>query len=603
MKIILIMLLIHYVLYFARKSKKGSSILGCGLFAWVGDDVKNFNKDKFDKLGIYNDIRGKHSCGIAVDGVLHKGIHTKKLYKDFLTKETIKAPDNIPVVIGHTRFATSGSHTLANAHPFKFNYEDNKFFIGAHNGSLINHKALAKKYGVSENKIDSQILLEIISKDDANIAVLEEYYGAAALLMYSSENKDTLYVFRGKSKESNSQYATEERPLFYWQENENSMYLSSIKDSLLSIMNCKEDEDNIFEIQPNNVYEIIGGKINRKLKIDRSKAQEEYYKTFSNNKGTNSKVSDKSKTIIDTKIKNLNISSTTSHKVNNLFYEKPIILGANDDTVFSKLRWQRNGHLVSGIFVFIDDVGYVKLCDNYENINSSLANFTFEDKTLTPTEYIKFNDIENVSLFYIHNGVMLETYEDYAFCLNPSLARKDKPTFEDYTDMAVHPIIDLDRMEHKNQRIDAKDQKISKDRKLYTGTIEIPGSPVKYIVSNGVLESSESSTILKNHLPSVNTLDVYDNINITSNDEDQDDQEDISFEDNLSEIMDNDNIDEIDSILEIVSNYKQGYELAQTLNELGPNSKLAKLVIEFSESLNTNILPISEALEKINVNS
>lgn len=602
MKVILIAILIHYILVFTRKNKKSNSILGCGLFAWVGDNVENFNKDKFDKLGIFNDSRGKHSCGIAVDGKLHKGINANKLYKDFITKETIKAPDDIPVVIGHTRFATNGDHNADNAHPFKFDYKDGKYFIGAHNGSLINHEDLAKKYGVDQTNIDSKILLEIISKDDDNIKVLEEYYGAAALLMYSSENKDTLYVYRGESKQNGSRVATEERPLFYWQENENSMYLSSMKDSLISIFNCKEDEDNIFEIQPNNVYEIIGGKINRKLKIDRSKAQDNYLKKdIVNNNGINSRVGNTHKHYNHLSRSN---GSITDHKINNLFYEKPIIIGNNDSIIFSKLRWQRNGHLVSGIFIFLDDIGYVKICDKYSDIKRSIDNFTFEDKTLNPPEFISFPNVKDINLFYIHDGVMLETYEDYCFCLNPQLARKEKPTFDDYTDMSVHPIINLNRLEHKNQRIEANQQCITKSKKLYTGIIDLPGSAVKYTVNNGVLVRTDVSTSIKNHLGSVKTLNLFDNVDATSNiDNDTDDQEDISFEENLKDIMSDDNIDELDSIMEIVSNYKQAYDLSEILANLNPKSKLAKMVIEISETWNESMMPIAEALDKININS
>ena len=77
----------------------------CGIFAWSGKDPKKFNKDKFDKLGIFNIDRGKDSCGVSFDGEVYYGLNTEKLYSKFIVNREIK-PLKYPVVIGHTRQAS-----------------------------------------------------------------------------------------------------------------------------------------------------------------------------------------------------------------------------------------------------------------------------------------------------------------------------------------------------------------------------------------------------------------------------------------------------------------------------------------------------------------
>ena len=158
----------------------------CGIFAWSGKDPKKFNKDKFDKLGIFNIDRGKDSCGVSFDGEVYYGLNTEKLYSKFIVNREIK-PLKYPVVIGHTRQASVGNIVNErNAHPFGFgnNSEGNYEFVGCHNGTLYNHKDLASTFKIDtaetikvqsdhnpngfyesvRQKIDSEILLEIIYK-------------------------------------------------------------------------------------------------------------------------------------------------------------------------------------------------------------------------------------------------------------------------------------------------------------------------------------------------------------------------------------------------------------------------------------------------------
>ena len=258
----------------------------CGIFAWSGKDPKKFNKDKFDKLGIFNIDRGKDSCGVSFDGEVYYGLNTEKLYSKFIVNREIK-PLKYPVVIGHTRQASIGNIVNErNAHPFGFgnNSEGNYEFIGCHNGTLYNHKDLASTFKIDttetikiqsdhnpngfyesfRQKIDSEILLEIIYKTK-NFKVLSQYNGAAALVFTNTNEPNVIYVWKGASKwyDYNSYVVEEERPLFYYKETKNSLYISSIQESLETIGGIANV--NLFTFSQNTIYKITDGDVEKVL--------------------------------------------------------------------------------------------------------------------------------------------------------------------------------------------------------------------------------------------------------------------------------------------------------------------------------------------------
>ena len=398
-KIILILLTIHYIGFILNKSK--TNILSCGLFGWAGQNVKHFNKDKFDKLGIYNIERGKSSCGISFDGDIQIGIDSTKLYSDFIIDKEIN-PKRFPIVIGHTRQASTGNIVnVYNAHPFGFGDNNGDFiFIGAHNGTLKNHDELAKKYEIEKNvensyfdkndvevitnrnKIDSEILLEIIYKHK-NFKVLSEYIGGAALVFTDTTNPNVLYLFKGKSKDyMSSTHETTERPLFVYIENKHSMYFSSLEDSLKTIGGKNK---NIIDIEANVVYKITNGDFlnAEKIVISRKNATQSSY-TFNNynsynpyyhsqeyyneldtafeekNKGKEKKEEKSSSIIILPASKNVNIQKEVKEEKINIYNEKTLkdVNEYKGIPYFNKLRWWRNGQLVTGIYTWINNYGY-----------------------------------------------------------------------------------------------------------------------------------------------------------------------------------------------------------------------------------------------------
>ena len=143
-------------------------ILACGIFAWVGKDIKYFRRDLFNILGMYNDSRGGDSCGVYFDNMWYKGIGTtakyEKLIPEFDLHNTLKLKIN-PVIIGHDRKVSVGSNTLVNAQPvILVDKDQNIDYVHAHNGTIGNYEELAKKHNVilENNESDSIAIAKLI---------------------------------------------------------------------------------------------------------------------------------------------------------------------------------------------------------------------------------------------------------------------------------------------------------------------------------------------------------------------------------------------------------------------------------------------------------
>lgn len=111
----------------------------CGIFGW---SLKpGADKSALRTIGVIlaeaNDTRGGHSWGVFADGRTTKGLG------DMATAPGKLAPlfAGSDVLMGHTRFATTGKHTIANAHPFSIGG-----LVGAHNGIVYNHDQLNRQF-------------------------------------------------------------------------------------------------------------------------------------------------------------------------------------------------------------------------------------------------------------------------------------------------------------------------------------------------------------------------------------------------------------------------------------------------------------------------
>lgn len=502
----------------------------CGIFAWAGRNPATFNAEKFNILGIMNETRGKHSCGVTTNGDIIVGVEQNKLYRDFIVNSGFENPKKFPSVIGHTRHATAGSHNKFNAHPFGFGKMGDKYkFVGVHNGSLVNEDDIAKKRNIKtkvtyrkagkknqnarfeRSKIDSEILLESIYRD-ANFKVLEEYDGAAALIFTDLSKPNTVYFYHGASKEWNaSKTIVEERPLYYYQESKYSLYVSSIKESLKLIAGV-DNENLIGEFKHNVVYEVKNGNIESALKynIDRSKrcqkASSYGYNHNAQNRnscgfngsedddyedyyglGAESFVTPRSNITTKTEFKNIYSEVLgTSEKLNNKIY-------------YELLRFRKDKEPITGCCIFIPTYGYYFLSEKIDKakelfwklVNQRFYNNDFVTKNQVITDkmkkesfipYVNNDDhkILSVPLYFFFEGVRVGNMHDYTACLDSKNSNGSFDTLA-LSHCSVYPI--CDDVNYKT----TSEQNILLDGEPYSGIIAPLGSSKTYHISKGKL--------------------------------------------------------------------------------------------------------------------
>ena len=442
----------------------------CGIFAWAGKSINTFDKAKFDILGIYNDSRGGDSCGVTTDGEIYYGIGTSKHYYDFLVNSDYLKPVQVPVVFGHTRKSSVGQINANNAHPFGFgNYNQGFEFAGVHNGTLLNHKEIAVEFEIEDTvykeseqfgtkiydrtKIDSEIFLEALYKTKS-YKVLSQYNGGAAIIFQDLKHPNIVYAYHGASKLVNTdvdEKVFEERPLFYYRQNKNNVYISSLDEPLQAIGG--ELNVSIHEFDHNTVYVIKDGDIDRAMKIKiarkdcyQKKGIDYLYNTAfpSANYGNYSAKNHKPKS---TKAKlHYDISDVEN------IYNEPIKHYFKSNIYMQKLRYWRNGHLINGIYTYVKNYGFVFLTADskqYEKLAVDCVNKVFDSAKghFIPdnqvvlgsiTQSIPFINEKMVPVLFFKEGILLETEYDYE-----AITNKYKVfTFNDLSFMSKHPIID-----------------------------------------------------------------------------------------------------------------------------------------------------------------
>lgn len=600
----------------------------CGLVGWVGDDPKKFNKAKFDIVGVWNEERGIHSCGVATDGNLYKGVDKKAKFRDFIASEdSYKVPEQIPVVIGHTRKATGGAHSESNAHPFKFtDFEgENKdaYVIGAHNGVIRNDHELARKYNIDPTgKIDSEILLEILSKGGDNYQVLVDYRGFAALLIYSSASPDSLWVFRGASREYSYAAAKvePERPLFFYQEDEGSMYISSIEKSLLAI---SDDKDKVKEFTPNYLYHIQKGKIVERHFVDRSNSTQSAYGFSGSSRRVNNRSTTSGSTGSSTSTSRSNTSSscgtdntnsrvgnTTStpstrtvhsahlqgeaYKSNNLFYEKAVIRDTLANVYYENLRFKDfKGALANGYGIFLKDQGFYLLSEEKEETDKMLKDFSLDDEVSGVR--VVFGDCSKLTRYYFYEGICLCTELDYTACrTHLSENGKNPVDFVKLSHMSRFPILDITRKKSKNDVISPNLQHIIYGGHMFSGVIDAFGSFCSYTIKNGTLHSTiAKDKVFNDNNANHKILDVMDGDMIELNEEDSCDVFDESISNHLE-------FDDTQRIIQIKDDITESLVQAQTdIEDLDnkENSEVVKMMSDFVETSITRFDPIRKGIE------
>jgi predicted glutamine amidotransferase len=174
----------------------------CGLVGVIGA-IGAVERAAFEKLLIFDQVRGKDSTGVAVIGAdgeasIIKRLGSPDVILDSREYSAKASRANNLALIGHNRFATQGGVSAVNAHPFEIGK-----IVGAHNGTIHNKDKLG--FDGKSHPVDSFMLYEHLSHFGVRetISKLNSYSDAYALTWWDSDN-ETMNFLRN-----------EDRPLFF----------------------------------------------------------------------------------------------------------------------------------------------------------------------------------------------------------------------------------------------------------------------------------------------------------------------------------------------------------------------------------------------------
>lgn len=174
----------------------------CGIVGYVGN--KNAQEHLINGLSKL-EYRGYDSAGIAtMKGSQIKVFKEKGRIEDL---KNILGPNDATMGIGHTRWATHGPATTANAHPHR---SETERFVLVHNGIIENFESLKKEYlqDVSlRSDTDTEIVVQLLEKmalttnstSEAFRLTLTKLKGSYAIAMIDLENEGTVYAAKNKS--------------------------------------------------------------------------------------------------------------------------------------------------------------------------------------------------------------------------------------------------------------------------------------------------------------------------------------------------------------------------------------------------------------------
>ncbi|HUF89775.1 MAG TPA: amidophosphoribosyltransferase [Gemmatimonadota bacterium] len=171
----------------------------CGIVGVIGPE----RAADWAYLGLYAlQHRGQESAGIvSSDGARAYAQRAMGLVADAFDERVLAALPGT-AAIGHNRYSTTGSPTLANAQPILVNYRDG-FLAVAHNGNLVNARTLRRRLeragSIFQSTMDTEVVVHLIaaerdpSRDRAVLSTLDRLSGAYSLLILTP---DGLYAAR-----------------------------------------------------------------------------------------------------------------------------------------------------------------------------------------------------------------------------------------------------------------------------------------------------------------------------------------------------------------------------------------------------------------------
>ncbi len=136
----------------------------CGIFGIHATSASVANLTYFGLFALQH--RGQESAGIAVgDGTRVKVLRGMGLVNQVIGPEDIGGLKGT-VALGHTRYSTTGSSRIENAHPLPIHHPELGDAALAHNGNLINSNALRRELesqGVEfDTGLDTEVMVRLI---------------------------------------------------------------------------------------------------------------------------------------------------------------------------------------------------------------------------------------------------------------------------------------------------------------------------------------------------------------------------------------------------------------------------------------------------------
>lgn len=170
----------------------------------------------------------------AVDGALFR--------EDKTTRQFIKDSNTCPITVIHTRAATHGIITTANAHPFISKDSNGAAVVGVHNGSLTNWKG---KEGAAQYQVDSEWALSRIALRGAD--AFKEIDGPYCFVWLVDKEKNKVHMARNHQRPMHLLFSKDRKAMMF--ASEAGML------SWLATRNGFTCEDNMLSLSPERLYE------------------------------------------------------------------------------------------------------------------------------------------------------------------------------------------------------------------------------------------------------------------------------------------------------------------------------------------------------------